>query len=206
MERVTQIQNMATTSVAGHSSFAGPAAAAALSVNGSGRFFIPQYVDGTDDRGSSGAGGSDLEERIRREGAENDAAYFLPSDDAERKRLHLQPQDPLSYDHRNLPANVEFKVEDALAGLSCKVGWNGPLGNLAASDFKQVMTGASKRAFMQGREEAVFDNLVEDAFKQAVLTSHSALEETVAESASNRGDPDADTASPWPLPTLRIIK
>ncbi|KAJ1550902.1 hypothetical protein HK405_015624, partial [Cladochytrium tenue] len=36
------------------------------------------------------AADSEMEERIKREGAENDAVYFLPSDDGERKRLQIQ--------------------------------------------------------------------------------------------------------------------
>ncbi|KAJ1569046.1 hypothetical protein HK405_010586, partial [Cladochytrium tenue] len=47
------------------------------------------------------------------------------------------------------------------------VGWNGPIGNLSASDFRQGVMGASKRVFMAGRDEAEYETLVADAFKQA---------------------------------------
>ncbi|KAJ1569351.1 Solute carrier 26, partial [Cladochytrium tenue] len=101
--------------------------------------------------------------------------------------------DIISYDYRNLPSNVVFKTENALTGLSYDnighlstsaglldvkerfavfpFGWNGPLGNLAATDFKQLVTGASKQIFMAGRDETTYAALVEDAFKQAVAAA-----------------------------------
>ncbi|KAJ1555667.1 hypothetical protein HK405_014848 [Cladochytrium tenue] len=39
---------------------------------------------------AAAADATNLEDEIKREGAESDATYFLPSDDAERKRLHMQ--------------------------------------------------------------------------------------------------------------------
>ncbi|KAJ1555995.1 hypothetical protein HK405_009185, partial [Cladochytrium tenue] len=47
------------------------------------------------------------------------------------------------------------------------IGWNGPLGNLNAADFRHIYLGAAKPMFMAGRDEAAYANLVEEAFKQA---------------------------------------
>ncbi|KAJ1561241.1 hypothetical protein HK405_004514 [Cladochytrium tenue] len=98
-------------------------------------------------------------------------------------------QDLVSYDHKNLPGNVEFRTENVVTGLSCDslsqlcssaglqdvkervavfpVGWNGPIGNLAAADTRQMATGASRAVFMAGRDEASYQKLLADAFKQA---------------------------------------
>ncbi|KAJ1564297.1 hypothetical protein HK405_015276, partial [Cladochytrium tenue] len=47
------------------------------------------------------------------------------------------------------------------------VGWNGPLGNLAAADVRQLVTGASRRLFMSGRDDETYGRLINDALKQA---------------------------------------
>ncbi|KAJ1552783.1 hypothetical protein HK405_010028 [Cladochytrium tenue] len=86
---------------------------------------------------------------------------------------------PLS---RILKANgVDYNLEENLTGLCtaaglkdvqerfavAPVGWNGPIGGLAAADIKQLATGASKPLLKGARDDAAYDQLVADAFKQA---------------------------------------
>ncbi|KAJ1551952.1 hypothetical protein HK405_013286, partial [Cladochytrium tenue] len=47
------------------------------------------------------------------------------------------------------------------------IGWNGAIGRLGADDFRQAFTGTSKRLFMGSRDDASYEKLVDEAFKQA---------------------------------------
>ncbi|KAJ1555529.1 hypothetical protein HK405_000896 [Cladochytrium tenue] len=99
----------------------------------------------------------DLEAEIQIE-VDNGSVYFLPSDEAERKRLHMQAR------YSSHACLTYFASEP--------VGWNGPIGKLCAEDLRQALSGSSKRFFMRNYGEAEFDRLIEEGFQQAGLAYH----------------------------------
>ncbi|KAJ1569441.1 hypothetical protein HK405_004792 [Cladochytrium tenue] len=119
---------------------------------------------------------ADLEARIEEEGAENDAAYFLPSDSGERKRLNVQralfqdtAANALVLDMACGPGSwaLEMAIKFPHASFVGGVGWNGPIGNLCAADIRQLATGASRPLFQAGRDDVAYEKLLDAAFQQA---------------------------------------